>query len=123
MDILKEYPLIDKYGKRYREVGRGYIEYAPRLVTSAGEVPAGTGIYKKMQKEPTAQRKDCPFKGGLYPRCAEDCAFFVGEMCKLGTAQAGKRCPMPAHLTCGDTCAMYENGRCTLFAAERKPDK
>lgn len=123
MDILKEYPLIDKYGKRYREVGRGYIEYAPRLVTSAGEVPAGTVIYKKMQKEPTAQRKDCPFKGGLYPRCAEECTFFVGEMCKLGTAQAGKRCPMPAHLTCGDTCAMYENGRCTLFAAERKPDK
>ncbi len=123
MDILKEYPLIDKYGKRYREVGRGYIEYAPRLVTSAGEVPAGTVIYKKMQKEPTAQRKDCPFKGGLYPRCAEDCTFFVGEMCKLGTAQAGKCCPMPAHLTCGDTCAMYENGRCTLFAAERKPDK
>ena len=123
MDILKEYPLIDKYGKRYREVGRGYIEYALRLVTSAGEVPAGTVIYKKMQKEPTAQRKDCPFKGGLYPRCAEECTFFVGEMCKLGTAQAGKRCPMPAHLTCGDTCAMYENGRCTLFAAERKPDK
>ena len=120
MDILKEYPLIDKHGKRYREVGRGCIEYAPRLVTSAGEVPAGTVIYKKMQEEPTAQRKDCPFKGGLYPRCAEDCTFFVGEMCKLGTAQAGKRCPMPAHLTCGDSCMMYKDGRCTIFAAERK---
>lgn len=120
MDILKEYPLIDKYGKRYREVGRCCIEYAPSLVTSAGEVPAGTVVHKKMQEEPTVQRKDCPFKGGLYPRCTEDCAFLVGEMCKPGTAQTGKRCPMPAHLTCGDSCMMYKDGRCTIFAAGRK---
>ena len=49
MDILKEYPLIDEHGKRYREFGRGCREYAPTLVTSAGEVPIGTVNFKKMQ--------------------------------------------------------------------------
>lgn len=120
MDILREYPLIDAHGKRYREVGRGCIEYAPTIVTSAGEVPMGTVIYKKMQEEPPAQRKDCPFQGGLYPRCTEDCSFYENGKCKPGTATAGKRCPLPAHLTCGNTCAMYENGRCTLFCSRKE---
>ena len=75
---------------------------------------------KKMQEEPPAQRKDCPFKGGLYPRCTEDCSFYENGKCKPGTATAGKRCPLPAHLTCGDTCAMYENGRCTLFCSRKE---
>ena len=120
MDILKEYPLIDAHGKRYREFGRGCREYAPTIVTSAGEVPMGTVIYKKMQEEPPAQRKDCPFQGGLYPRCTEDCSFYENGKCKPGAAQAGKRCPLPAHLACGDTCAMYENGRCTLFCSRKE---
>ena len=29
MDILKEYPLTDEHGKRYREFGHGCREYAP----------------------------------------------------------------------------------------------
>ena len=107
MDILKEYPLIDEHGKRYREFGRGCREYAPVIVTSAGEVPMGTVIYKKMQEEPPAQ-------------CKEDCSFYESGKCKPGTAQAGKRCPLPAHLACGDTCAMYENGRCTLFCSRKE---
>ena len=125
MDILKEYPLIDEHSKRYREFGRGCREYTPVIVTSAGEVPMGTVIYKKMQEEPPAQRKDCPFQGGLYPRCTEDCSFYANGKCKPGAAQTGKRCPLPAHLTCGDTCAMYENGRCTLFCSrkERKNER
>ena len=119
-DILKEYPLVDEHGKRYRIFGRGCREYAPKIATSGGEFLVGAVTYRNPKLETIAQRKDCPFKGGLYPRCAEDCTFFVGEMCKLGTAQAGKRCPMPAHLTCGDSCMMYKDGRCTIFAAERK---
>ena len=120
MDVLNEFPLIDEHDKRYREFGRGCREYAPTLVTSAGEVPMGTVIYKKMQEEPTAQRKDCPFQGGLYPQCKEDdCAFFKGGKCKPGAA-AGRHCPFPARLICGDTCAMYENGRCTLFCSRKE---
>lgn len=121
MDVLNEFPLVDEHGKRYREFGRGCREYAPTIVTTAGTVPAGTVICKKMQEKPTAQRKDCPFKGGLYQQCKEDdCAFFKGGKCKPGTVTAGKRCPLPAHLTCGDSCMMYKDGRCTIFAAERK---
>ena len=124
MDILREYPLIDEHGKRYREVGRGCIEYAPTLVTSAGEVPIGTVIYKKMREEPPAQRKDCPFQGGLYPQCKEDdCAFFKGGKCRPGAAQAGRHCPFPAHLACGDNCAMHENGRCGLFPQQKGTKK
>ena len=97
---------------------------APTLVTSAGEVPMGTVIYKKMQEEPPAQKKDCPFQGGLYPQCKEDdCAFFKCGKCKPGTATAGKRCPLPAHLNCGNTCAMYKNGRCGLFPQQKGTKK
>lgn len=120
-NVFQDFPLVDDHGKRYREFGLGCREYAPSLVTSAGTLPAGTVIKKSAPPEPPATHgKDCPFKGGLYPRCTEDCTFFVGDMCKLGTAQAGKWCPMPAHLTCGHSCMMYENGRCTLFCSRKE---
>ena len=121
VDILKEYPMTDAHGRRYREFSPSCREYAPTLVTSAGAVPAGAVVASPSQPEPVpVQRKDCPFKGGLYPRCTEDCTFYAGDRCQPGTAQTGKRCPLPAHLTCGNDCAMYHNSRCTIFAAERK---
>ena len=91
-------------------------------MTTVGEAPAGTVITKPMpQKMFSAQNKNCPFKNGLYTDCAEECAFSDDNGgCKLGKPQAGKRCPLPARLTCGDSCMMYHNGRCTVFAAERK---
>jgi hypothetical protein len=121
MDVLNEFPLVDEHGKRYREFGHGCREYAPVIVTTAGEFPAGTVIYKTQELQPVKEKKDCPFSGSLYPQCKEDdCVFFKGSKCKPGTATAGKRCPLPAHLTCGDTCAMYENGRCTLFCSRKE---
>ena len=75
MDVLNEFPLIDEHGKRYREFGRGCREYAPTLVTSAGEVPIGTVIYKKMQEEPTAQRKIAPFGAAYIPAAQRIAAF------------------------------------------------
>lgn len=121
MDVLNEFPLVDEHGKRYREFGRGCREYAPTIVTTAGEVPAGTVVYKPQEPQPVKGKKDCPFSGSLYPQCKEgDCTFFKGGKCKPGTATAGKRCPLPARLTCGDTCAMYENGRCTLFCSRKE---
>lgn len=121
MDILNEFPLVDEYGKRYREFGHGCREYAPTIVTTAGTVPAGTVICKHTEPETITPKKDCPFSNSLHPECKEgDCAFFKGGNCKPGTAQAGKRCPLPAHLTCGDNCAMYENGGCTLFCSRKE---
>lgn len=121
MDILREYPIIDEHGKRYSEFGRGCREYAPTIVTTAGTVPAGTVICKHTEPEAVKPKKDCPFQGGLYPQCKEgDCSFCANGKCRPGTATAGKFCPLTARLTCGDSCMMYHNGRCTLFAAERK---
>ena len=91
MDVLNEFPLVDEHGKRYREFGRGCREYAPTIVTTAGTVPAGTVICKHTEPEAITPKKDCPFQGGLYPRCTEDCSFYANSKCKPGTAQAGKR--------------------------------
>lgn len=121
MDVLNEFPLVDEHGKRYREFGRGCREYAPTIVTTAGTVPAGTVICKHTEPEAVKPKKDCPFSNSLYPECKEgDCSFYENGKCKPGAAQAGKRCPLPAHLTCSDSCMMYKDGRCTIFAAGRK---
>ena len=64
-DILKEYPLVDEHGKRYRIFGRGCREYAPKIVTSGGEFPVGAVTYRKPKLETIEQRKTCPFKGGM----------------------------------------------------------
>ena len=114
MDVLNEFPLVDEHGKRYREFGRGCREYAPTIV------PAGTVICKHTEPEAVKPKKDCPFSNSLYPECKEgDCSFYANGKCKPGTATAGKRCPLPARLTCGDTCTMYKNGRCGLFPQQK----
>ena len=120
MDVLNEFPLVDEHGKRYREFGHGCREYAPTIVTTAGTVPAGTVICKHTEPEAGKPKKDCPFSNSLYPECKEgDCSFYANGKCKPGTATAGKRCPLPARLTCGDTCTMYKNGRCGLFPQQK----
>lgn len=108
-----EYPEIDERGRRFRRVGEHCKEYAPVLI-----------VHEPAPAEPMPQKlKACPFQSGLYPRCTEDCSFYENGKCKPGTAQAGKRCPLPAHLACGDTCAMYENGRCGLFPQQKGTKK
>ena len=57
MDVLNEFPIVDEHGKRYREFGRGCREYAPVIVTTAGEVPAGTVIYKPQEPQPVKEKK------------------------------------------------------------------
>lgn len=111
MDNLGCYPEIDENGRRFRRVGEYCREYAPVLI-----------VHEPAPAEPMPHKlKACPFSSGLYSECkAGDCAFFKGGECAPGTAQAGKRCPLPAHLTCGDACAMYKNGRCTLFCSRKE---
>lgn len=111
MDFNLEYPEIDENGRRFRRVGEYCKEYAPVLI-----------VHEPAPAEPMPQElKACPFQSGLYPRCTEDCSFSDDNGgCKFGKPQAGKRCPLPARLTYGDSCMMYHNGRCAVFAAERK---
>ena len=109
-----DYPEIDENGRRFRRVGEHCKEYAPVLI-----------VHEPAPAEPIPQKlKACPFQSGLYPQCKEDdCAFFKGGKCKPGTATAGKRCPLPAHLTCGNTCTMYKNRRCGLFPQQKGTKK
>ena len=124
MDVLNEFPLVDEHGKRYREFGRGCREYAPTIVTTAGTVPAGTVICKHTEPETITPKKACPFSNSLYPECKEgNCSFFTNGKCTPGTAQANRRCPFTAHLTCGNNCAMYKNGRCGLFRSRKETMK
>lgn len=109
MDIKDEFPEIDAQGKRFRRVGTHCIEYAPMIIEYAEAKPP----------EPPKPRKDCPFRGGLRPECPDSCSFCAGGVCRLGEAQRGKRCAINNSLTCGESCTMYNNGCCTLFAAGR----
>lgn len=120
MDILKEYPLIDEHGKRYREFGRGCREYAPVIVTSAGEVPMGTVIYKKMQEEPPAQRKIAHFRAA-YTRNAKRIAAFT----KAASASREQRRRASAALSpriwlAAIPAPCMRMGAAPSFAAERK---
>lgn len=123
MSSETEYPEIDG-GGRFRWIGTGGLrikEYMPTLLTACGLV-SPIGVTVEVQKpEVKPPRKNCPFKGGMNPRCTDDCSFCTGEVCKLGEAQQGKRCAININLICGTNCTMYNNsGRCTLFfAAER----
>lgn len=126
MNIYDEYPEVDSNGKRFRWtnlMGMRCQEYMPTVTTTAGTVPMGTKIKKPdftmIQEKPPV--KSCPFVDGISSNCrGEVCAFYDGEKCKPGTAQTGKRCPLRGRLACGEDCAMFDNGCCTLFAAERK---
>ena len=122
MSIYDEYPEVDSDGQRFRWVGTACKEYMPMVQTSFGTVPMGTTPPKlDPNYKPAPRRKSCPFSTALNPVCrGEDCAFMSGDKCKPGTAQAGKRCPLSGGMACGENCMMYDNERCTLFAAERE---
>ena len=120
MSILDKYPEVDSNGQRFRWVGEACKEYMPMIYTTFGTVPMGTETPTHSYEQPAPRRKSCPFSTAIDPVCrGESCAFMIGDRCKPGTAQTGKRCPLSSGMTCGDNCMMYDNGRCTLFATER----
>lgn len=115
----EEYPLIDSQGKRYRRVGNS-LEYEPEIVTTFGTFPKGSYSEPRKIEIPIPKiRKDCPFKTSHYINCDGNCSFFCDEKCCPGVAQAGKRCPLPGRITCGEGCMLYENGHCALFKARK----
>ena len=115
----EEYPLIDSQGKRYRRVGNS-LEYEPEIVTTFGTFPKGSYSEPRKIETPIPKiRKDCPFKTSHYTNCDGNCSFFCDEKCCPGVAQAGKRCPLPGRITCGEGCMLYENGHCALFKARK----
>lgn len=128
MSTYEDYTERDAAG-RFRWVNMGGFrvkEYMPTIMTTCGTVPMGTKIVKPdfsaMPEKPPV--KSCPFIDAISSACRrESCAFFDGETCNPGTAQAGKRCPLPGHLACGDNCAMYNQGRCALYSSRKEDNE
>ena len=122
MGTYDEYPEVDAVGQRFRWIGKACKEYMPMVHTTFGTVPIGTPPPKlDPNYKPAPPQKSCPFSTALDPACrGEDCAFMGGGKCKPGTARSGARCPLSGGRACGDHCMMYNEGRCTIFAAERK---
>lgn len=128
MSTYEDYTERDAAG-RFRWVDMGGFrvkEYMPTIMTTCGTVPMGTKIVKPnfsaMPEKPPV--KSCPFIDAISSDCRrESCAFFDGEKCNPGTAHAGKRCPLPGHLACGDNCAMYNQGRCALYSSRKEDNE
>ena len=139
---------VDEHGQRYREVGKGHIEYAP-TITVAG----GLEIYQddledfhRRQKEADEKRKaaeleewknrpepkSCPFVSGMNTQCQrEKCVLFLDGKCSIailadahGTDQPiakDAKSPLSIYSRC-NSCAV-NNGGCAfvrLAAATNK---
>ena len=132
----------DKFGKRYREVVHGVIEYEETVMTTAGEMtrqqleafharrkadekaPAEM-IAEHEQLERLGDRRICPFSD-LGHKCLENCGFRVDSACAVSVIAeklpplppeemtSGKsRCPMKRY-TCDPDCAWCVHGACAI---------
>ena len=130
---------VDKYGHRYREVGKGMIEYE-ETVTVAGcvEIPISQlADFNRRQKEAAEERRrkaleelanrpkyeSCPFAHGTNRKCErEKCQLFYNGRCSIATIadgtgttldelekDNGEKCPFNPYKGC-NTCALYNNG-------------
>lgn len=129
----------DKSGQKYREVGKGCIEYAPTITIEGIEVymdeledfnrRRGEAKARRIAEQQEAAKnvptvRHCPFSQGVNNNCTrEKCALFRGDGCgiaviadKFGADSAensGGRCPFSVYARC-DKCALNNSG-CALI--------
>ena len=121
----------DKFGRRYRELARGVIEYEPTIQIDGIEIPeselkeynarkaeakqASEDVEKNLPSQP---RKGCPFSEGIITDCDYDrCALYLDgcTLARIGAAvteTAGRKCPFNNRV-CATSCALYNDG-CVL---------
>lgn len=129
----------DERGRKYRNLGRGCIEYAPTISINGIEVEYSPEALAAMndaqhkaqeQARREAEQEQQKHTGKICPlytaspaarECMRDCALYAGGACVLASKPAavdtrGKRCPFNS--VCGPSCALYAGG-CALhgFAA------
>lgn len=138
---------IDKHGRRYREIGKGMIEYAPTIVIDGVEIyQDDLQDFHRRRKESAEKRKaaaleealnrpepkGCPFNNGMNNQCKREvCALFYDGSCAFAILadahggeqqddKSGKKCPFSVYARC-EKCALYTNG-CALvrIAANHK---
>lgn len=128
----------DSLGRKYRKIGKGCIEYAPTIQTTAGTVYLDElEEHNKRRKEHTEKRiqeareaiknakteRDCPFKLGkavMHKSCDKSCVFYEDTSCVLASTDSKpieniKDSYCPIARTCTDKCAMYHNKGCSLI--------
>lgn len=128
----------DSLGRKYREIGKGCIEYAPTIQTTAGTVYLDElEEHNKRRKEHTEKRiqeareavkkadtrRDCPFKlakAVIHKSCDKSCVFYEDTACIFASIDSTptrntKDRPCPIARKCTDKCAMYYNNGCTLI--------
>ena len=128
---------VDERGRRYRELGKGCIEFEPTVSINGLEIPqselpaynaARRAAQERAAKNTAAaenavhSRKNCPFSSGCDTTCTgEKCGLFLNGACAISTiadatgaevSTNGKRCPFSPSAHCGD-CALYASG-CAL---------
>ena len=131
------YDKVDDRGRRYRELGKGCIEFEPTVSINGLEIPQSElAVYNAARRaaqeraakntataENAAQSrqkpKNCPFLAGCDTTCTGDkCALFLNGACAISTiadatgaevSTNGKRCPFSPSAHCGD-CALYASG-------------
>ena len=131
---------VDERGRRYRELGKGCIEFEPTVSINGLEIPqselAAYNASRRAAEEQAARDaataknavhsrqkpKNCPFSSGCDTTCIGDkCGLFLNGACAISTiadatgaevSTNGKRCPFSPSAHCGD-CALYASG-CAL---------
>lgn len=128
------YDKVDEHGKRYRELGKGCIEFEPTVSINGLEIPqselAAYNASRRASQERAAKntataenaaqsRQNCPFSSGCDTTCTGDkCALFLNGACAISTiadatgaevSTNGKRCPFSPSAHCGD-CALNNHG-------------
>ena len=131
------YDKVDEHGKRYRELGKGCIEFEPTVSINGLEIPQSElAVYNAARRaaqeraakntataENAAQSRqkpqNCPFSSGCDTTCTGDkCALFLNGACAISAIAdatgvaveiTGKRCPFSPSARCGD-CALNNHG-------------
>ena len=128
----------DNFGRKYRELGKGCIEYAPTITIDGFEVyedeledfnrrraaAKAARLAKEREKfENSPPVVHCPFEQGMNNACKrEKCVMFLDGKCSIaavadnigaGSAENnGGKCPFSIYARC-EKCALNNNG-CAL---------
>ena len=128
------YDKVDDRGRRYRELGKGCIEFEPTVSINGIEIPQSElAVYNAARRSAQERNaadaknavhsrqkpKSCPFSSGFDTTCTgEKCGLFLDSACAISTIAdatgaevdtSGKRCPFSPSAHCGD-CALNNHG-------------
>lgn len=133
----------DAFGRRYREIGKGQIEYAETIRIDGAEIYMDelTEYHRKKAQKAAEERAkavqelmsrpapaQCPFTNSGNNSCKrEGCGVFYNGRCALavladGTAAAnntGGKCPFSIYARC-ERCALNNNGCAIVRLAAAK---